>query len=142
MKASYRQMIDEHESIERHARQLLADIRDDGSPAKVLGSQLDALAHAVGDHIEVENEVVSSVDDAPKTGPWVETWIEGLTAFERLRSDWTAFLDRWDAEAIGQDRRTFQSDAEAILSRLSQRLQQETRAFYATALQHGALALR
>jgi len=142
MHPSYRQLIDDHERIEQSARQLLAAVRDENSEAATLGSQLNALALTIGEHIVIEDAVIAQVDDVPKAGPWVDTWIEGVASFQRLKSDWVAFLNHWNTAAIAQDRPGFQAQAEAIFARLSERLQDETRAFYSTALQHGGIALR
>lgn len=142
LQASYRQLISEHEHIEACATALLADISDDTLPATDIAVQMSELATAVNVHIEVEEGIVSSVDHDRLTGPWTAAWVEGEAAFQRLRSDWIAFLDRWDAPSIDHDRAGFVRAAQAILGRLRDRLSIETRAFYATALQAGSIALR
>lgn len=142
MKASYRQLLDEHRSIEQAADTLLLRVEDEQVGAAELAVQLDELARVVEDHVEVEEGVISTLDTDRLTGPWVETWVEGVTSFERLKADWLVFLKTWDRSAIERDRRGFGLAAHAILGRLRERVQAETRAFYATALQTGAIELR
>ena len=142
MRPSYRQLISDHEQIEAEANQILVSVRDKSISAFELAASLVSLAETVESHIAVETGVISTFDDSKLTGPWVEAWHDGLTAFERLRRDWIAFLYRWNGPAIKNDRQQFQISAEAILGRLRERVQLETRAFYATALQNGAIELR
>ncbi|SEN46817.1 hypothetical protein SAMN05192583_2876 [Sphingomonas gellani] len=142
MQHSYRQLISEHEQIEECANALLADVADASVPASDLAAQLGELALVVKRHIAVEDEVVGTLDPATLSQPWTDAWVEGEAAFKRLKSDWMAFLVRWDGIAIAEDRSGFVSAAQAILGRLRDRLAIETRAFYATALQTGSIALR
>lgn len=76
------------------------------------------------------------------TAPWQATWRDGAAAFERLRDDWVAYIGKWSAEEIGADRAGFATASHELLECLRRRIDQETRAFYATALQHGAIGLR
>lgn len=142
MKASYRQLMGEHEAIEESARSLLADLDDDRLGCAELATQLDELARTIEDHIEVEEGVVAGVDPNRLAGPWAAAWRDSLGEFDRLKADWLTFLDTWDRSAIARDRAGFRRAAEPILGRLRERLQIETQAFYATALQTGAIALR
>lgn len=142
MRPGYRQLIEDHEAIEAAAIALLSDLKDPDVSAEALSLQLVDLARVVEDHIAVEGEVVNGVDPSRLNGPWVEAWHDGMAAFERLRRDWIAFIYRWSTSTIEGDRTGFQRDAEAILGSLRERVQLETRAFYATALQVGAVALR
>lgn len=142
MKASYRQLLDEHEAIERSACDLLADLDDTRSSAATLSSQLDDLARLVEDHIEVEDDIVGDFDAAALTGPWIATWVDGMAAFDRLKADWSVYLGTWDRAAIERNGLEFRTASQAILPRLRERIQKETTAFYATALQTGAIDLR
>lgn len=142
MKASYRQLIGEHEAIEEAARSLLTDLADDRLGSDELATQLEELARSIEDHIDVEDGVVAGVDAARLPGPWAAAWRDGLSDFNRLKEDWMAFLAKWDRNAVARDRHGFSQAAEAILGRIRERLQVETQAFYATALQTGAIGLR
>lgn len=142
MQLSYRQMIDDHEEIGRAADRLLRAATDPHVSAASIAGELTSLAGAIEEHIATESAVVSKVNADPLPEPWTLAWQDGWSAFERLRRDWTKFLYRWSRETIHQDRDGFADDAAAILGRLRERLQLETRAFYATALQVGALELR
>lgn len=142
MKASYRQLMGEHEAIEDAACTLPVDLDDDGQNSDELAMQLDHLGITIEDHIGVEEGVVAGVDPDRLAGPWAAAWRDSLDDFNRLKADWLVFLDTWDRAAITRDRAGFRRAAEAILGRLRERLQVETQAFYATALQTGAIALR
>lgn len=142
MKASYRQLLGEHEMIERAARDLLSDLGNDRADAASLSKQLDELARVVEGHIKVEDAVISDFDADRLTGPWTAAWVDGMAAFDRLKADWTIYLRVWDRAAIERDGNGFRSASETILPRLRERIQMETTAFYATALQTGAIELR
>jgi hypothetical protein len=134
--------MDEHEAIEESARSLLDDLADDRLGSDELAAQFGELARTIEAHIDVEDGVVAGVDAARLAGPWATAWRDGLSDFDRLKADWIAFLGQWDRDAIARDRHGFRHAAEAILGRIRERLQVETQAFYATALQTGAIELR
>lgn len=142
MHASYKQLITEHEAIEAAANGLLAEIDSARTTSAQLAQQLDNRAVAVEEHVAVEAGVVSAFEKTHLTGPWIEAWQEGLGAFECLKADWTRFLGAWDEANICDDRAGFGADAHVIFGRLKDRVQLETSAFYATALQTGAITLR
>jgi len=142
MHASYKQLITEHEAIEAAANGLLADIANAKTTSAQLAQQLDNLAVAVQEHVAVEVRIVSAFDKTHLAGPWIEAWQEGLGASECLKADWTRFLGAWDEADICDNRAGFDADAHAILGRLKNRVQLKTSAFYATALQTGAITLR
>lgn len=85
MKASYRQLLDEHETIERAAGDLLADLANAEVDAAKLAAHLDELARVVEDHVEVEDGVVATVDADRLAGPWTAAWVDGVAAFDRLK---------------------------------------------------------
>jgi len=66
---------------------------------------------------------------------------QGEADFARLRADWSDFLANWNEELIEADREGFRCAAEAMLPRLEERVNAETRALYATGLQMGVIAL-
>jgi len=142
MQTSYKQLVTEHDAIEAAANALLAAVNKGFASSTDLAVQLNTLAVLVKDHVEREDMIIAGLDETQLSGPWIEAWREGADAFARLKSDWTRFLKTWNAEAIQDDRIGFTADAHAILDRLRDRVQLETRAFYATALQTGAIGLR
>lgn len=142
MRVSYGQLIREHDAIDTAAAALLADLVDGRASSTELANDLQVLADTVEAHIEVEDGIVGGMDSNRLTGPWAAAWQEGQQAFEQLRSDWVVFLNRWDAASVDADRTSFADETREILGRLRERVQQETRAFYATALQTGAIELR
>lgn len=142
MQTSYKQLITEHDAIEAAANALLAAVDKGYASSTDLAVQLHTLAIVVEDHVEREDLIIAGLDETQLSGPWIEAWREGADAFVRLKSDWTKFLKAWNAEAIQDDRIGFKADAHTILGRLRDRVQLETRAFYATALQTGAIGIR
>ena len=80
MKASYRQLLGEHEMIERAARDLLSDLGNDRADAASLSKQLDELARVVEGHIKLEDAVISDFDADRLTGPWTAAWVDGICA--------------------------------------------------------------
>ncbi len=142
MKASYRQLLDEHEMIECAAGALLNDVTDSRTDPAALSAQLSALARIVEDHITVEDDVIGGFDADQLAGPWTDAWVDGVAAFDRLKADWVLYLRAWNQAAIERDVTGFRAASEAILPRLRERIQIETTAFYAAALQTGAIELR
>lgn len=141
MDTSYQRLIEEHEKIVDTAGHLLSCIADKSYEADELADKLDTLAGQVRDHLAVEDEIIAH-DHGMMMGPWAETWQDGQNGVARLRKDWLAFLGVWDRRTIAENRRGFAEAADHLLGRLRERIQTETQAFYATALQRGAISLR
>ncbi|RZL23788.1 MAG: hypothetical protein EOP64_07700 [Sphingomonas sp.] len=142
MQTSFKQLITEHDAIEAVANALLAAVEKGDAGSVDLAVQLNTLAVLVKDHVEREDMIIADFNEAQLSGPWIEAWREGADAFAQLKAEWTRFLKTWNAEAIYNDRIGFTTDAHSILGRLRDRVQLETRTFYATALQTGAIGLR
>lgn len=141
MSVSYQQLIDDHERIIDTANRLLSRIADKSYDADALADTLDKLAGQVRDHIAVEDAIIAS-DHGMLFGPWAATWEDGQHGVARLRQDWLTFIDTWNHGTIAENRRGFADAAGHLLGRLRERVQMETQAFYATALQTGVISLR
>jgi hypothetical protein len=141
MRASYRTMLIEHEAIELAAQMLLDDLNAVHVSNGELSKKLDLLRGIIDLHIVSEERVFSRLSAQDLSGPWVAAWREGANAFERLKSDWERFLQRWGELEIAVDRDGFCAEATPILGRVRERVQLETKVFYAVALQTGAISL-
>lgn len=142
LNTSYRQLLDDHEKIERYARDLLGNLSGGTGSLETLALKLNDLASIVEEHIKVEDRIVRDLDSSQLGEHWLSTWVDGRAAFDQLKADWTVYLQIWDSIAIGQDQFGFKLASEIILPRLRERVQQETTALYAIALQTGAISLR
>lgn len=140
---TYARMLAEHAEIEAAAERLVDGLGGEAiQPRMETYARLCLLAALVEEHLVAEDGVVADVnEDAPK-GPWADRWMEGHSAFERLKSDWLEFLARWTRDAIEANYTEFRFAARAMVRRLKERLSWETREFYAVALQTGAIVLR
>jgi hypothetical protein len=141
MRASYRNMLIEHEAIELAAQMLLDDLKAGHVSDTELSHKLGLLRGIIDHHLVAEERVFSQLSAEDLSGPWVAAWREGANAFERLKSDWKRFLQKWGELDIAADRDGFCADAAPILERLKERVQLETKVFYAVALQTGAISL-
>jgi len=142
MKLNYGRLIDDHARIQDIADRLLSEVRRPNSTATDLAHQLNALQFVVDEHLEVEHVIVGACSELRMAKSWQELMRQGEADFARLRADWGSFLSEWNEELIEADREGFRSAAEAILPRLHERVDAETRALYATGLQMGVITLR
>ena len=137
----YQDLIADHDRIDLAAEALLTAVRMPGADPAELSYRLFSLAALVSEHLSIEAAVLDDVRSRALGAHWQATLESGLPALEVLREDWECFLREWNAEGIALDFEQFQAEAELILPRLRERVQRETQALYATALQTGVLAL-
>lgn len=130
MKASYRTMLIEHEAIELAAQMLLDDLKAGRVSNTELSNKLGLLRGIIDHHLVAEERVFSQLSAKDLSGPWVAAWREGANAFERLKSDWERFLQKWGKSDIAADRDGFCAEAAPILGRVRERVQLETKVFY------------
>lgn len=142
MKVSYRQLLGEHDEIECAADAILTNLEGGRASPAELSAEVDELACLVEDHVELEVAVIDAVDQAALSPPWRTAWDESLATFDQLVADWMSFLATWTLAAIEHDMQGFRAAAEGILPRLRERIQLETKVFYATALQTSAIDYR
>ena len=133
------ELIADHEHIQKGADMLLAELAAPHVQCGRVAQELHELAVFVRDHIAVEDAIVSLCDQRPLPERWRKAWLDGRPTFELLRADWTDFLDAWSAEAVKHDLDGFRPVAVKVLGRLKERVKLETEAFYAVALQTGAI---
>ena len=137
----YQDLVADHDRIDLAAEALLTAVRMPGADPAELSYRLFSLAALVSEHLSIEAAVLDDVRSRALGAHWQATLESGLPALEVFREDWECFLREWNAEGIALDFEQFQAEAELILPRLRERVQRETQALYATALQTGVLAL-
>lgn len=100
------------------------------------------LSSLVSEHLSIEATILEDLRSKALASPWQQAFEDCLPALEILKADWRTFLGEWNGEAIVADLAQFRAEAETILPRLRERVQRETEALYATALQSDVIALR
>ncbi|QXT35985.1 hypothetical protein KV697_00875 [Sphingomonas sanguinis] len=138
-RVGFARLVDDHIHIESSISALLDDLKEDAASPHDIAVQLDALAIVIRKHLREESDVIqhTRLEILPDT--WRETWVEGEAALLQLKVDWSGFVDHWTESRISNDMPGFSYAANAILSRLSDRVKTETQCFYKTALSAGSI---
>lgn len=139
---TYQDLIADHERIEQAAGHVLLALREEDVDHDNISYRLLGLSSLVSEHLSIEATMLEDLRGKALASPWQRALEDGLPALELLKADWSAFLGEWNGEAIVADLAQFRAEAETILPRLRERVQRETEALYATALQSGVIALR
>jgi hypothetical protein len=138
-RVGFARLVEDHVHIESSISTLLDDLKEETASPHDISVQLDALAIVIRKHLREESDVIqhTRLEILPDT--WRETWVEGEAALLQLKVDWSGFVDHWTESRIANDMPGFSYAANAILSRLSDRVKIETDCFYKTALSTGSI---
>jgi hypothetical protein len=139
---SYQRLIEEHDEIDRLARQLERGVEvDTPDPARAFHLLVE-LSRAVSEHLSYEDRRVYSRLLAPKAPRAVGPEVDFEASFQALRTDWLTYLGDWNIETLACDWTAFREETRAMMTRLRSRVRDETNLIYPLALQQGAIRLR
>ena len=135
---SYRQLVSDHDHIERVADEILALTNLPKPDPKVIGTRLSELAIIVADHIAQEGVLLYPrlVGEGHAGPPRIADQLEAL------KQDWMEYLREWPEVSIAADLGTFREETVEILVRLKARVRMESDLLYSSALRDGKISLR
>ena len=135
---SYRQLVSDHDHIERVADEILVLARAPEPDAGAIGTRLGELAIIVADHIAQEDVLIYPrlVREGHAGPPQIADQLE------TLKQDWMEYLREWPEMSIAADIDTFRAETADILVRLKARVRLESDLLYSSALRDGKISLR
>lgn len=136
-----KQLMDEHDMLDRMAVELLASVRAGQSAAQIvyLRARLSSL---LGTHLAAEDRAIyprlaqSACPEAVSCG---RDFTHELAV---LSVDWEAYLREWSEDSIAADFSHFAAETEDMMTRLRERIEFEQRCLLPLAVREGALPLR
>lgn len=101
--------------------------------------QLDTVlgAHLSTEDLEVYPDLLARGDESQRHAA-----ATAMTDFNKLASEWQAYVARWTEAAIDADRAGFADDSARVLSSLAARIRIENEVLYPLALRSGTITLR
>ena len=143
MNMSYQRLIHEHAEIDKLSRRLEMEVERPEPDVQGVAALLGELSLAVKEHLAAEDRsVYERLIGAKHDKAW-RAEVDFEATFQALASDWTTYLADWmTADGIENDWPTFAEETLGMMSRLRQRVRDETDLIYPMALQRGFIRLR
>ncbi|USU06401.1 opsin-5 family protein [Sphingomonadaceae bacterium OTU29MARTA1] len=138
-RTSWGRLVGDHDRIARQCGALVALTRRDDRPAEDVTVALLELTVSVADHLGVEDQVIDMTTVAIRGGTSPDHAAAMADELEALKSDWTAFIVRWNPTAVVAQWDAFAEDAAAMLPRLVAQVKRENELLYTAALRHGVI---
>ena len=145
MTTSLTRLLDEHDDIDRRTRSILVLLDEPAAQPDRAAGMLDALGAleaAIVGHIAYEEQFIYPEMTYVGSADLSEAALMFAEELERLRGDWTGYLDAWPEIAIEADWPGFATATRNILPRMLERVRRENDCLYPLALQRGAVRLR
>jgi hypothetical protein len=138
---TFEQLMREHDLIDTLTRRLEKCCRSEIPDPNAAIEARSALKDALDDHLGHEDEAIYPPLIFAGGQP-AEAVAHFEATFAQLRTDWSAYLEDWDAECISADWDSFRFETAALMARVRERTHAETSLIYPLALQKGVIALR
>lgn len=123
------ELLRDHAVIESLAKRL-ATLIDGDAGATELSLTLGHLVRVVADHLAVEDSIIYSLAMQAQPGTSAQDVESARDDFECLKAGWGEFLNTWTPEQVAANREGFVSAARAMLPRLRQRVDLETKLLF------------